>query len=422
MNDVTAQKLSMRNLVAGFVIALVVFGAAHAASSPVVAATDANDVVKLETLAVAAATDDERMLAKGTALSLRHKDVAAAAILEPLAKAAADKDIRAGALLAVSNVYLRQSRFADAGKAIETAKALRAAPLSNDDEQTMELAQALAGVEPMTVVHRAAGRLEVTRDIAGLARIPVSINGQAIAAVVDSGAGYSTLNETTAKRLGVELVERTVNVASASKDAVKTRLGVAKTLAFGDAVLSNVVFIVLPDSDLSFANGKYTIDAIMGLPVFEALGRIELAKENGKEALCYGAKPGARVAGNLILYGVEPLVLVDAGDAHLRLMIDTGATDTTLNASAARDYPALTATAVKAKARLEGAGGITEDADAMILPALRLTIAGRSFDVTKVRVESKVVEREHGAIGQDILKQGSGWVLDFETMSFSVSE
>ena len=262
----------------------------------------------------------------------------------------------------------------------------------------------------------------VTRDIVGLARIPVAINGHAIDAVADTGAGFSTVTETAAKKLGVKLLDRATTVTSASKDDVATRLGVAEKLQFGDAELTNVVFIVLPDSALSFAGGKYNIEAIVGLPVFEALRRIELAKEEGKEALYYGPKASAPAVGNMIFDGVEPVVLAEAGDAHLRLFIDTGATTTSLNGSAARDYPALTAEAVKATVQLQGAGGPSDDPGVMTVPTLRLTIAGRTFDLKAITMRSKVLNGHHGDIGQDILKQGTRWALDFETMSFTVED
>jgi predicted aspartyl protease len=407
----------------GFAIALLLSVAAHAAPAPVLAANDANDVVGLETLAKSAATPDERALAQGSALALRHQDAAAIAVLEPLTQNASDKDIRAAAYLALSAVTLRQGRYADSYRNSVAAKALRSKPFTIEENQDMDLAKSLEGEKPMTVRHQAAGRLAVTRDVAGLVRVAVAINGNSADAVFDSGAGFSTLSESCAKKLGLRILDRPTTVGSSSKDALATRVGVAERFQFGDAVLNNVVFLVLPDSDLTFGNGAYKIDAIVGLPVMEALGRVELAKEASGEALYYGHKPGARAAGNLILNGFLPIVLAEAdGKAGLRLFLDTGATNTMLNSSAARDYPALTAAAMKDAATITGAGGSTKDDNAMTLPTLRLTIAGRVFNLVKVSMHSKLEPGHHGVIGQDILKQGKSWALDFETMSFTVDD
>lgn len=389
------------------------------AASPVLAPIERNDVLTLERLSHDAATPGERYLAQGVAFSLRHRDADALAALLPLTQAADDQDIRAAANLASASVYLRQGRFKEVYSAMRSAQSLRVAPLSSDDLQTMDFALSALDALPMVVTHPATGRLAVTRDMAGLARVGITINGKAIDAVIDSGAGFSTVSESAAKTLGIRILSRGTAVASASKEAVASRLGVADRLHFGDVVLENVIFVVLPDAALSF--GPYKIDAIMGLPVFVALQRIELAKEDGKESLYYGAKPGM-AGGNLLLAGVEPIVLAGAGEARLRLFIDTGATHTTLNASLARDYPVLTADAKANAATLRGAGGSSEDAKAMTLPALTLTIAGRPFSLSGVSIHSKIEPGQHGAIGQDILKQGARWVLDFEAMGFAVSE
>jgi len=424
MNDIaTSRRPVLFHAAIGFVLALLLAVAAHAAPSPVLTANDANDVVALEAFATSAASPDERLLAKGSALALRHNDKAAVAILEPLVQGASDKDIHAVAGLALAAVYARQGRYGDSYRASAAAKALGARPFTLDQEQDMDVVKSLESEKPMAVRHPAAGRLAVTRDKAGLMQVAVSVNGNSVNAIFDTGAGFSTLSESCAKKLGVRILDRPTTVGSSSKDALATRVGVAERFQFGDAVLTNVVFFVLPDSELTFAGGAYKIDAIVGLPVMEALGRVELAKEAGGEVLYYGHKPGARVAGNLILDGFVPIVLAEAdGKAALRLFLDTGATNTTLNKSAARDYPALTAAAVKDAATFTGAGGTAKDDDAMTLPTLQLTIAGRVFHLAKISMHSKLEPGHHGVIGQDVLKQGARWALDFETMSFTVSD
>jgi predicted aspartyl protease len=402
-------------------VAGMVLACPASAETPVEAAFRVNDVAALDALAVNAATADERTLAQGAALALRHKDTAALALLEPLGKHAGDPAVAEAADLAAGSIFLRQGRFDEVCRLYAAVEALKR-PLDHDQMQNYSFAKLLVHEKPMAVERRSAGRLAVTRDMAGLARVPVSVGGISVDAVVDTGAGFSTLTESTAKKLGVRLVAGTATVKSTSRDDLPAHLGIARELHFGDAVLTDVVFIVLPDSALSFANGKYTIEAVIGLPVFEALGRLELARED-REWLYYGAKPGAAAApSNLLLDGLQPIVLARAGDATLRLFVDTGADTTDLNSSAARDFPALMTGAVKAKSNLGGAGGVVEDADALKLPALTLSIGGRSFDLKGMTVRSKAIDGHHGDIGQDLLQQGKRWVFDFEAMSFSVSE
>jgi len=241
--------------------------------------------------------------------------------------------------------------------------------------------------------------------------------------VVDTGAGFSTMTQSSAERLHVKMLADTVSVASGTQAAVQTRLGVAPELRFGEAVLKDVVFIVVPDSDLSFGDGAYKIDAIVGLPVFLKLGRLEFIRSEGKESLAYGPKTGqAMPKPNMILRGVSPIVLVDAEKAAtpLRMVLDTGATNTMLNASAIEAFPQLGAGAEKSRVRLGGAGGMKDDNDTLRLPELRLSIAGEPIALKEVQVLSKPETDHHGTIGQDILRHGNSFVLDFDHMHFGI--
>ena len=407
----------------GLIVALLVSAGAHAETSPVVRASSRNDVIALEALTTTAATPDERLLAKGVVLVLRHHDEAAVRVLEALVKSHANAEIRAEAMQALSSAYMLLGRYDDTYRAISGAKALRKDPLPNSLAQTMDLMQSLAGEKPMTIAKRTTGQVPVKRDLAGLMRIPVAVNGTASDAVFDSGAGMSTVSESAALRLGIRGLPRATVVASSSKDALPAKVGIAGRLQIGDAVLYNVVFFVLPDSQLTFANGAYKIDVIIGLPVIDALRRVELAKEDGKETLHYGHKPDAQALGNMILDGAVPIVLAEAaGKAQLRLFLDTGADTTALNSTVESDYPALMVGAVPETSHYAGAGGVITDAAAKTLPKLHLTIAGRGFDLAKVPMHSKPDEEQHGVIGQDILNQGKRWAIDFETMSFTIED
>jgi predicted aspartyl protease len=395
-----------------------------AGPSPAQKAFEARDIVALETLSHTAATADERQLALGAALAFRRKDAAAIAALTSVESKATVKDLRASALQAIAEVYLRQGRFADTAAALRKAQALSTAPFDSATLQTLDFAEAASHEKPMQVTHLAAGRLDVTRDAAGLIRVPIRINGGEQDVVIDSGAGFSTISESTAKRLGLRLIERATSVRSASKDSVATRIGIADKLQFGEAELASVPFIVLPDEALSFAGGRYKIDAIVGLPVFVMLERIAVGREGGKESLYYGPKPEGKGESNLLLAGVEPLALVHVDQAAepLRMFIDTGAGKSTLNAKFVKDFPALAAAAIKHAARFEGAGGQRVDDDAKALPELKLSIAGRPVILKNVSILSKTEADRHGVIGQDVLKQGKRWVLDFAAMRFSIED
>lgn len=126
------------------------------------------------------------------------------------------------------------------------------------------------------------------------------------------------------------------------------RLGIAKRLRIGNAMLANVVFYVLPDSDWRIPR-SYHVSAIIGLPVLMALGRLQFVN-SAAPTLSYDVSHG-RSAGragphsNMLLSGLDPLVLVRVPGAvrPLRMELDTGADRTDFTHDALAKSPALSA-------------------------------------------------------------------------------
>ncbi|RWX12880.1 hypothetical protein EHI45_16385 [Rhizobium leguminosarum] len=392
-------------------------------AGPVKAAIEHHDLGALDAIAEAAPRSEVGELARGAALSARHQDRMAEPVLRRISKRA-PAQLRAAAYVELSKLYIRQSRFRQAFRALSAAAALTAEPFDLATHQTLAFAKALQDVEPMRVRRFEAGTLPIRRDAAGLARVTVGLNNGDHEVVIDTGAGFSTITRSLAERLGVVLLPDEIEVASGSLDSVKARAGVLETLHFGNVVISNVVLIVVPDEALTFAGGAYTIDAIIGLPVFLALKRLDFARTAAGETLGYGREAaGSGKAPNMLLDGVEPIVLLATPGAvsPLRLFIDTGGAQTLLYASALKTAPILGRDAVKEQLRLGGAGGQVTDEEALKIPTVELSVRGKLFRLTSVSVMSKSPSDRDGAIGQDLLRQGSGFSLDFQNMQFDVA-
>ena len=68
-----------------------------------------------------------------------------------------------------------------------------------------------------------------------------------------------------------------------------------------------------------------------------------------------------------------------------------------------------------------GAGGSVTDEEALKVPTVELSVQGKPFRLTGVSVMSKSPSDRDGAFGQDLLRQGPGFSLDFENMQFDVT-
>lgn len=397
----------------------------YAAAGPqeLAAALETGDIGGLEQFG--ASETAEGMAARGALAALRLQDEAA---LADLIKAAGDdtlaSNIRRAAWASAAGVYMRQGRFAEAAAAYEAAES--AAPESDEVRarslaQALEFARTAAGEAPMQADVAEAGEALITRDLAGLPRAGAVFNGTAQEAVLDTGANYSTIMASVADSLGIRILEGDISVGASGNDAVAGHIGIADTLHFAGAELTDVVFIVLPDESLSFGGGVYTIPAILGLPVFAALGRVSFEREGESEWLRHAASAdGWSDRSNLVFKGLAPIALLEANGYPVRMFIDSGATNSRLTPRAIEDYPALLAGAATGTTEIGGAGGTRTFEDIAVITRLSVNVAGTEIDLEDVHVLGEAVDGRHGLIGQDILNATGGYVIDFGARRFEL--
>jgi predicted aspartyl protease len=331
--------------------------------------------------------------------------------------------LRRSALLLLSGLRMRQSRYSEAVATLDAAL-----PLISDESERAETQEArdtevvLVGAPPMRAVISGPGSVPLTRDRAGLTRGPVAINGATLDTIIDTGSSVCTITESNARRLGLHILPGQVSIGTATSSHASGGLAVADSVAFGGAEFHNVVFLMLPDNALTFANGAYVVQAIVGMPILLELGRIEYRTDGGKETLTY-ARTGGRPAANsnLIVESDEPytFVKIDGSERVLRLFIDNGATTTHLNQRFAAEFPAFVASAYRESVTRTGAAG-SETQDAMKLPSLVLRIGRTTAPITHIDVIDDQKTNRHGDLGLDALRTAPGYVLDFEAMRFEL--
>jgi predicted aspartyl protease len=419
----------MSKSIAGAIAALgLMFAASPAAMAQGLAgAIETRDVRALSVLGSDAARPIEAQLARGVLAALRGEDDDAILNLSAAANASnLAPELRSTAWGNLAGVLLRLSRFSEAASAMEAGQALSVeqdAAKAASSAQSLAFARALAAVAPMTFEVASAGEAEIERDMARLPRTEVTINGRIQDAVLDTGAGFSTISESTARRMELRFLEATITVGTATSTATPARLAVAETLRIGGGEFQNVVFIVLPDRALTFLGGIYHVRAIVGFPVLRQLGRLEFATHGRNEIMRHGRSPYGRSAdSNLLLDGARPIAMVSFAGGDLQMLIDTGANRSHLSHRAAEEFPALVADAVQGAGSVRGAGGAATDEAGMTIGSLSLDVAGRSIMIEDVPVRSLGAIEDHGVIGQDLLRSGSGYVIDFDAMRFEALE
>lgn len=397
----------MRHLLLPACLAIAAIAPAFADPADLRTAIDRND---LEGIRKAAAAPEEQQLADAVELAWRMDDDKAVPALETAAKAQKHASLKAAALRELAAVHMRLGNFAASANAGE--RAIAAEPASADFAQAQAFVSALKDVQPTKAVGKPAGRVPIRRDLAGLPRADVAIGGVTLGAILDTGANFSTINETAATRMELRMLDAAVSVGSSSRDAVASRLGVADRLTIGESVFENVVFIVLPDADLSFANGAYTIDLILGMPVFLQMGQIDMRRTADGEWFSFGDAMDyiLLTRPNILMSGLSPLAqgLVRAGENEIGIvmLLDTGAQQTSFESRLVTEAPALLEGAATVTSSRGGAGGVVVSDDTRRIPKLDLELGGKSVTLKDVDVHAGDGDGRHGILGHDAFPNG----------------
>jgi predicted aspartyl protease len=266
------------------------------------------------------------------AVAFNRPDEAIAELRRFLASpaAAADPARRQTAYELLGDAYVRTFRYAEAGEvyaALSTEAAVDSAGRENA-ANVRGLWAALAGTPAQTVEAPGPVRVATTRDRANLVNVEVEAGGERIGFVYDTGANLSTVTATTAREMGFRVLADSVRVGSSTGGASYARVGVAPELRIGGAAVRNAVFLVFPDSALSFPQINYQIRGIIGFPVIAGFGATTLTR--GGELVLGDTANADTGEQNLCLRGLMPLVAAEHAGERLHFGFDTGAQTTAL--------------------------------------------------------------------------------------------
>jgi hypothetical protein len=285
-----------------------------------------------------------------------------------------------------------------------------------DAAQVHDVAALLAKAPAMRVSGTGA-RIATSRDTASLLRGHVDINGISEEAVLDTGANLPVLSASLAKAAHARIIDGAASVGSASRSAVATRIGIVDQLNFSGFTFRNVPFLILDDSQLQMpVPGGYRIDAIIGFPVFRAIGSMTFGKGFFRPGPALASGPH-----NLTAAGNDLYVAVEAGGLNLPLHLDTGAKASELSALFARRHPELLGKLERSTERNAGAGGVTTHPIAH-WKSTPVVVAGSAITLADLPIvladPEDMTDHNLGTLGQDVLQRFSSYTIDLTTMRF----
>lgn len=138
---------------------------------------------------------------------------------------------------------------------------------TSDYQNSKVLFQTLSSTKPQIIHEHGTVDIASYKNKLKHIMIPVKTKGVLNDFVFDTGANLSTISESQAETMGMEIVASTIELGSSTQIKMDSKLAVADSLYVGSILFENVVFLVLPDEQLSFPEIEYQINGIIGFPV-----------------------------------------------------------------------------------------------------------------------------------------------------------
>ncbi len=274
----------------------------------------------------------------------------------------------------------------------------------------------LAGVPPQKMQKSKDVLLPSYRNAFNHMMTPVVVNGIQEEFIFDTGANLSTITESQAVKMQLKLIDQSVAIASSTQNVVQSKLAVADSLFIGDILFENVVFIVMPDAQLTFPEINYAIKGIIGFPVMDQMGEVHLLK-NGN--IFIPKEVANKQEQNMFFEGLTPVVRLHSKKNTLLFTFDTGARTSELSIK----YYKAHKIEVKRKGEMQknqrgGAGGNVEVNEYMLFN-FPMTIGEHQLSLEKIPVTMEEYWFNayfDGNLGQDVFMKFNSLIINFEHM------
>ena len=265
--------------------------------------------------------------------------------------------------------------------------------------------------------------IPIKKDKAGLQNVPVTLQKDSVDFVFDTGAAFSVIMQSVAKKYGVKMIEGRVRTGTSTSKTVEGQMGLLN-MKMGTLELKNVAFLVLPDSTLTFANGHYVIKGIIGFPVMYAFSEFTVTDN---KYLTVSQKHQETSDKNFAIDGQYIIIRVIAHNDTLPFIFDSGNQTTVLSSSYFNKYKdEIIGTCKKWKVETGGAGGM-ETTEAYILDSLAIAAGNSRYTLDSLRIYPQDLsgydmKYVYGNFGQNYVSKFSEMRINFTSMNIEFWE
>ena len=288
--------------------------------------------------------------------------------------------------------------------------------LLKDDQDDADTIKLLLDAPPQTIDITAPIDLPTKSDRLSSITADLTVHNITTPWILDTGANFSVVSESFARQLGLTLSSGVAHTQGATGAENPLHIAILDTLPIGTATVHNVVLLVLPDANLTIGTGKkktYVIPAILGYPVFQALGIIRFTHDHR-----FQAGPSLPLTGESAPIYMEKLNVLFSARTHnlSRLFLfDSGANATSFFLPYYRDFSADFLHEKQGTRNGYGAGGTSTD-QVFILDHVDLELANRLINLAHIAVfknaQNTLADSYEGALGRDLISALDSLTLD----------
>jgi len=332
------------------------------------------------------------------------------------------------ALEALADDYLKTFRYADAARAYDDLLANFSSRLEKAKLQGTQddagVARVLSRAPVQTIRMHGLARLKTERNPIGSLVTELKVNAVKERWLLDTGANFSVVSESSAAKLGLKPLPGTAQTMGGITGIENPmKIAILRELRMGGATIQNVVILILDDANLKIDLGKeeYQINGIVGYPVFRAFGTVTFEKDGWFE----GGEAAKRNDRGTAMYMnlLAPVIECRVEGNELPFSLDTGASGTNLSLRYFDLFKGEIKNWKEGKSVSAGSGGQVKRT-IYLQPELRLEVGGRTAVLKSVPIFHEAMRTDldelYGNLGQDLVVGFQSFTLDFTKMRFSL--
>lgn len=333
------------------------------------------------------------------------------------------------ALRALGYDYFLLGRYSDAARALSNALDQYSSEFSpvevhtiQNDRDTISL---FRDAPPETISGQRAFTAPARRDPLTNMDVRIEINGQENWWMFDTGANLTTISMSTAKRLGLKLMEGHARTQSGATGKEFALWGaVIPEIKLGAATIHNCPATVLEDKALDIdlgKNGHYKIEGILGYPEMAALGSFRFG---GNDLAVSPESQSSSAPARLYVEAFNVIVDAEVGGRELPFQFDTGNDNAELTARYTREFHARF-TALKSVKRVFGGAGGLRTLPVYVLPEITLHFGETAVSLKNVPALAgdrgvDPLDQLCGNLGLAVLNQFQTYTIDFKRMQLTL--